>query len=94
MPDHGLHCPFLNRTDERCSDFFSIERLDHAFGFCFGEYRQCKVYLEMLVERRVRRLTGRVETAERGDANSPLIQVTLHGRFQTAPANRYGLHAA
>ena len=94
MPDQGMHCPFLNRADARCSDNFSIERLDHAFGYCFGQYRGCRVYLELLVERRVRRTTGRVDLPDQGDGNSSLIQVTLHGRPQAASADRYHQHAA
>ena len=57
--DHrGEHCPFLNRSDRRCSNCLSLDRLDHAFDYCFGEYKACPVYLEMLAERRVRRLCG------------------------------------
>jgi hypothetical protein len=54
----GEHCPFLNRSDRRCSDCLSLDRIDHAFDYCFGEYKACPVYLELLVERRVRRLCG------------------------------------
>jgi hypothetical protein len=94
MPEQGMHCPFLNRADSRCSDYFSIERLDHAFGFCFGQYHGCRVYLELLVERRVRRATGRVDVADRADGNASLIQLTLHGRPDPAAADRYRQHAA
>lgn len=97
MSDHGNHCPFLNRADARCSNFFSLERLDHAFEFCFNEYSQCRVYLELLVERRVRRMTGRVASPERADGSAaagPLVQVTLHGRPAEAVADRYGQRAA
>ena len=54
----GEHCPFLNRSDRRCSDCLSLDRIDHAFDYCFGEYKACPVYLELLSERRVRRLCG------------------------------------
>lgn len=105
MPDHGEHCPFLNRADRRCSNFFSLERLEHAFGCCFNEYDRCPVYRELLVERRVRRSIGRViGPAERADgiavAATPLVQVTLHGRPGGGPAaappgaDRYVQHAA
>jgi hypothetical protein len=57
--DHN-HCPFLNRTDERCSPHFQVDDLEHAFVFCFGRYKTCPHYLELLVERRVRRLTSGV----------------------------------
>lgn len=57
--DHcGEHCPFLNRSDRRCSDKLSLDHITHAFDYCFGDYKACPVYLEQLAERRVRRLCG------------------------------------
>jgi hypothetical protein len=58
--DDDHHCPFLNRADERCSPHFHVDALDHAYAFCFGRYKLCPHYLELLVERRVRRLTAGV----------------------------------
>ncbi len=55
MSDREHHCPFLNRADYRCSDFFSIEHLQHAFERCFDAYTSCRVYQELLVERQARR---------------------------------------
>ena len=55
MSDREHHCPFLNRADHRCSAYFSIERLQHAFEHCFHAYRACEVYRELLVERQARR---------------------------------------
>jgi hypothetical protein len=55
MSDREHHCPFLNRADHRCSDFFSIEQIQHAFEHCFHAYRACAVYQELLVERQARR---------------------------------------
>lgn len=55
MSDRVLHCPFLNRADTRCSNHFSLDRLGHAFQHCFNQYKSCPTYLELLVERRVRR---------------------------------------
>lgn len=55
MPDSEPHCPFLNRADRRCSTFFSIEQLQHAFEHCFHAYKACSVYQELLVERQARR---------------------------------------
>ena len=80
MPTNGKHCPFLNRADPRCSDAFSIEKLDHAFEHCFGRYTACDVYMELLIERRVRRseAAATTTTAQHTDAGSePLIQVTI-----------------
>ena len=55
MSDREPHCPFLNRADHRCSSYFSIERLQHAFEHCFHAYKSCEVYQELLVERQARR---------------------------------------
>ena len=55
MPDRANHCPFLNRSDHRCSGFFSIEQLRHAFEHCFDAYKSCGVYAELLAERQARR---------------------------------------
>jgi hypothetical protein len=88
MADQGNHCPFLNRADGRCSTFFSLDRLDHAFEYCFGEYQQCPVYLELLVERRVRRMTGSC------DGSSPLVQITLAHRYKQPAAGASGVAVA
>ena len=55
MSDRVVHCPFLNRADTRCSRHFSLDDLEHAFDHCFDRYKTCPTYLELLVERRVRR---------------------------------------
>ena len=57
MPDRdcGPHCPFLNRSDTRCSEYFSLDHLQHAFEVCFGDYKSCPVYGELLGERQARR---------------------------------------
>ena len=79
----GEHCPFLNRSDRRCSSFLSLDRITHAFDHCFGEYKSCPVYLELLVERRVRRLCGLLSPAEQatttidGTARRPVVQLTV-----------------
>ncbi|HET6246487.1 MAG TPA: hypothetical protein VFE47_02225 [Tepidisphaeraceae bacterium] len=75
------HCPFLNRSDVRCSTNFSIERLSNTYDYCFGEYSACSVYLELLVERRVRRLRESVLTpAARMGGHPAFVQVTHAGR--------------
>src|SRR5690349_20652918 len=53
--EHGHHCPFLNRADERCSAHFQLDHLGEAFEHCFDEYAACPIYLELLSERRFRR---------------------------------------
>ena len=103
--DHcGEHCPFLNRSDYRCSDKLRLDHIDHAFDYCFGDYRACPVYLEQLAERRVRRLCGLLlppeshpstpgaDTDVTRTRRRPLVQLTL-----PAPrpyAHRYPQRAA
>jgi hypothetical protein len=55
MAERADHCPFLNRADTRCADHFTIDGLHHAFEHCFDRYKQCRTYVELLVERRVKR---------------------------------------
>ena len=55
MSDREPYCPFLNRADHRCSSYFSIEQMQHAFEHCFHAYKSCAVYQELLVERQARR---------------------------------------
>ena len=85
--DHrGEHCPFLNRSDRRCSNCLSLDRLDHAFDYCFGEYKACPVYLEMLAERRVRRLCGLLTLPEQkcpGDLRSDFPDASRTSRRPT-----------
>jgi hypothetical protein len=55
MSDRVNHCPFLNRADPRCAGHFSLDRLGVAFDHCFGKYKTCASYQELLLERRSRR---------------------------------------
>ena len=52
MAEHEHHCPFLNRPDERCSQHFHLDDLQHAFQYCFDRFESCPVYLDRWVERR------------------------------------------
>lgn len=88
MSDHGHHCPFLNRSDARCSRNFSLDRLNNTYDYCFGQYAACSVYLELLVERRVRRLRDsvlRLPNHRRELSDEPIVQIT-HGGRQIAAA--------
>jgi hypothetical protein len=99
----GEHCPFLNRSDKRCSNCLSLDRIDHAFDYCFGEYKACPVYLELLAERRVRRLCGLLtppsSTCVDSDASGrnphrPLVQLTVSGPHGAHPSHgSRGAHA-
>ena len=82
MTEQGRHCPFLNRADNRCSEHFSLDQLGHTFDYCFGYYEGCAVYLELLVERRVRRARGHGMDGAGDDSNfgDKIIQVTVAGR--------------
>jgi hypothetical protein len=101
MAEHGCgeHCPFLNRSDRRCSDKLSLDRIAHAFDHCFGEYKDCPVYLELLVERRVRRLCGLLTPAEQGSAQidvprrRPVVQLTV-AQPGHSHAHHYPQHTA
>lgn len=87
MPDQARHCPFLNRSDDRCSSHFSLGRLSEAYDQCFDAYGGCAVYHELLLERRERRgelsawLTGAASNANAnvGDRpnGSPHVQTKL-----------------
>ncbi|MGH7214073.1 MAG: hypothetical protein ACREIT_04860 [Tepidisphaeraceae bacterium] len=54
MPQRGRHCPFLNRSDDRCAEHFKLDHLSHAYKHCFDRYTACPTYIELLCERRVR----------------------------------------
>lgn len=68
------HCPFLNRSDARCAERFQVVHLQHAFRYCFQTYKACPTYLELLVERRVRRVENDVE------AHLHLTPLTIAGK--------------
>ena len=84
MADTVEHCPFLNRSDARCAENFNIDHLQHAFKFCFGRYKACPAYIELLVERRIRRgeAAGRhlSPSANANHGNDRVIQVTVSAR--------------
>ena len=92
----GEHCPFLNRSDRRCSAFLSLDRIAHAFDYCFGGYKACPMYLEMLAERRVRRVCGMLTppapqtavSAHAAAASRSVVQITVSGPSGTGAAAR------
>jgi len=87
--DRGQHCPFLNRTDSRCGSHFTLERLEHAFAYCFDRYNACPTYLELLVERRVRRGEAK-EAAQNGASHDrqSLVHLTIHAKRESEIASR------
>jgi hypothetical protein len=88
-------CPFLNRSQQRCSPYFSIEQLEHVLSHCFDEYRACDVYLELLRERQRRHRRYRLGSAASAvpgessrDHAQPFVQITIsrHHEKPLAPA--------
>jgi hypothetical protein len=73
---HLDHCPFLNKTDNRCEDHFKLDQLGYALRYCFGDHKRCPVYMEMLLERRVKRLVASGKEPF-DDLASRLVQVAL-----------------
>ncbi len=82
MSEHESHCPFLNRADYRCSNHFSLDKLDRAFTHCFGEYQSCPTYREMLTERQSRQPSSGLVVAG-------LTQTVVYANLtiRTRPAN-------
>jgi hypothetical protein len=84
------HCPFVNRPDSRCSERLRLDQLDHAFEFCFDSFNRCPVYIERLLEQRVRRVSAGVVSAgvfSPGRENgSPLVQLRLPTASRPATA--------
>jgi hypothetical protein len=84
MSDRVNHCPFLNRADSRCSNHFSLDRLESAFDHCFGQYKSCPTYGEMLAERRERHCEeGHAAAASRHvEVPSTMVYSTLSSRIE------------
>jgi hypothetical protein len=75
MHENGWHCPFLNRSDARCADHFSLERIGYAFEYCFDQYSACPTYSLLLNERQQRR--GVAPAAETSHVHPRVIQVSV-----------------
>ncbi len=78
MDSPARHCPFLNRSDPRCSASLTIERLRFAFEFCCNEYQACDVYRELLIERRLRHPAAPSPAGT--EHASPIVHVTVARR--------------
>ena len=79
MRDMSDHCPFLNRSDRRCSDFFRLDHLQHAFKYCFDGYQSCPVYAEQLAERQGRRAAAVAGAVKHASSN--IVTITLPARY-------------
>lgn len=92
MSQPVAHCPFLNRSDHRCSEMFNLDRMQHAFKFCFDRYKACPRYAELLAERQARRASGLERRGGDGDNTSGsatpagrphvVVQLTLPARLE------------
>jgi hypothetical protein len=78
MNQIGRYCPFLNRADWRCSDHFKLDGLRQAYSFCFDRYKKCPLYLQLLIERRVKRSDAAEKNRE--DENAPIVTITISAR--------------
>ena len=79
MPEMSDHCPFLNRSDARCSEFFNLDHLQHAFKFCFDRYATCPVYAEQLAERQGRRQAAAAGAG--GAGRQVLVSLSIPSRY-------------
>jgi hypothetical protein len=85
--DANHQCPFVNRPDSRCSGRLSIDSLEHAFAHCFSAYNTCPVYVERLLERRVRQISRPVtDHGKRHDDGTTLIQLRTPAARRAAGA--------
>ena len=86
MHDMSDHCPFLNRSDRRCSEKFRLSHLQHAFTYCFDGYQSCPVYAEQLAERQGRRAAAVAGTAVKHASSNNhhrevVVSITLPARY-------------
>lgn len=93
MSDHRDHCPFLNRSDARCSAHFSLNHLDDAFDHCFDRYQSCAVYRELFKERRERRAAAS-HGARRGFWARGGFDAVSSNPVQRTAADKIGLCAS
>jgi len=106
MSHASRHCPFLNRADERCASYFNIDGLGHAYRFCFDRYKACPVYIQLLIERRVRRADAAAAEKSREHTpasahqapiaipSAPIVQVSISAGPRINPAGASGLPAS
>ncbi len=88
MSDRVPHCPFLNRADSRCSNHFSLDKLGSAFDHCFGEYKACSTYGEILDERRHRPDSGAAgEPMAHGNFTATTVYATMSRSVRPEPVH-------
>jgi hypothetical protein len=89
MSERVPHCPFLNRADSRCANHFSLDRLGSAFDHCFGEYKACATYAEMLDERRHRPDSDNIaaDSVPHGNFPQPAVYSTVSRSTRLEPVH-------
>jgi hypothetical protein len=80
--DEG-ECPFVNRSDSRCAEHLTMGGMGYAYDHCFGSFRSCSMYQELMQERRSRALVAApidtaVRSAEATAGPQPLPEGTWH----------------
>src|ERR1041385_8994340 len=81
MNANGRYCPFLNRSDPRCSEYFSLNHLDYTLSHCFASYQSCPIYEALLVERKSRS-GGGLDAGKGADHAQPgYLQIRLPARY-------------
>lgn len=95
MSHEVAHCPFLNRSDARCSEVFNLDRLTHAYKYCFDRYTACPRYMQLLSERQHRRgMEVTLRAASDGSSDGvghdqgSLVQVSVNANLAKARAAR------
>ena len=71
-------CPHVNRDDHRCNSRFRLDRIDQAYGVCFGAFHACPMYHQ---------INGELVEAEAARSD-PVIRVTAYG--STVPLRATG----
>ena len=85
MHDMSDHCPFLNRSDSRCSDSFRLSQLQHAFKHCFDAYQSCPVYAQQLAERQGRRAAVAAVSGGAVKHAQSFVTLTVPTRYAPQP---------
>ncbi|MEA2708984.1 MAG: hypothetical protein QOF78_1585 [Phycisphaerales bacterium] len=85
MTEMSDHCPFLNRSDERCSESFTLDHLGHAFKYCFDRYQTCPVYAQQLAERQGRRAAAAGAVRHVNSSSNSSSTTTSLGSDERAP---------
>ena len=84
MSDLAHPCPFVNRSDPRCSGNFSLDGLRQAFAYCLDDYHACPLFAELALERRLRRAAADTQTTTQLTHAHHPVQVAVARRTRQA----------